>query len=87
MNEVYEVIINSSAQKDIRKLPAQEVKKIVPAIRLLTNDPRPFGCKKLVTTKNTYRVRVGNYRILYCIEDQIRIVEVSAVKHRREAYE
>nr|WP_295934111.1 type II toxin-antitoxin system RelE/ParE family toxin [uncultured Dyadobacter sp.] len=87
MNETYEVIINSSAQKDIRNLPAQEVKKIVPAIRLLAHDPRPSGCKKLVTTKNTYRVRVGNYRILYCIEDQIRIVEVSAVKHRREVYE
>ncbi|PSL32312.1 type II toxin-antitoxin system RelE family toxin [Dyadobacter jiangsuensis] len=87
MNEVYEVIINSSAQKDIKKLPVQEVKKIVPAIRLLANEPRPSGSKKLVTTKNTYRVRVGNYRILYCIEDHIRIVEVSAVKHRREAYE
>ena len=87
MNDTYEVIINNSAQKDIRKLPTQEVKKIVPAIRSLAHDPRPSGCKKLVTTKNTYRVRVGNYRILYCIEDQIRIVEVSAIKHRREAYE
>jgi mRNA interferase RelE/StbE len=87
MSDSYEVIINSSAQKDIRKLPAQEVKKIVPAIRSLAYDPRPSGCKKLVNIKSTYRVRVGNYRILYCIEDQIRIVEVSAVKHRREAYE
>jgi len=87
MNEIYEVIINSSAQRDIRKLPAQEVNKIVPAIRLLAREPRPTGCKKLVATRNTYRVRVGNYRILYCIEDQVRIVEVSAVKHRREAYE
>ncbi|WP_409012464.1 type II toxin-antitoxin system RelE family toxin [Dyadobacter sp. 50-39] len=62
-------------------------KKIVPAIRSLANEPRPPGCKKLVDTNNSYRVRVGNYRILYCIEDRVRIVEVSAVKHRREAYE
>lgn len=87
MNDNYEVIINNSAQRDIRKLPAQEVKKIVPAIRSLSDEPRPSGCKKLVNTNNSYRVRVGNYRILYCIEDRIRIVEVSAVKHRREAYE
>jgi mRNA interferase RelE/StbE len=87
MNDIYEVIITNSAQKDIRKLPGQEVRKIIPAIRSLAYDPRPSGCKKLVNIKDTYRVRVGNYRILYSIEDQIRIVEVSAVKHRREAYE
>ncbi|MGV3601072.1 MAG: type II toxin-antitoxin system RelE family toxin [Dyadobacter fermentans] len=87
MNEIYEVIITNSARKDIRKLSTLEVKKIVPSIRSLANNPRPSGCKKLVNTHNSYRVRMGNYRILYCIEDRIRIVEVSAVKHRRDAYE
>jgi mRNA interferase RelE/StbE len=87
MSDVYKVIINNSAQKDIRKLPGQEVNKIIPAIRSLAKDPRPSGCKKLVNTRNAYRIRVGNYRVLYCIEDKIRIVEVSAVKHRRAAYE
>ncbi|ACT95196.1 type II toxin-antitoxin system RelE family toxin [Dyadobacter fermentans] len=87
MNETYEVIITNSARKDIRKLSPLEVKKIVPSIRSLANNPRPSGCKKLVNTLNSYRVRMGNYRILYCIEDRIRIVEVSAVKHRRDAYE
>ncbi|MBO9615814.1 MAG: type II toxin-antitoxin system RelE/ParE family toxin [Dyadobacter sp.] len=87
MNDIYEIIISNSAQKDIRKLAGQEVNKIIPAIRSLAHDPRPSGCKKLVNSKNKYRVRVGNYRVLYFIEDQIRIVQVSAVKHRREAYE
>jgi len=87
MNDTYEIVINTSAQKDIKRLPAQEVKKIIPSIRSLAYDPRPSGCKKLVNSKNKYRVRVGDYRVLYFIEDQIRIEEVSAVKHRHEAYE
>lgn len=87
MNEFYELIITSSAQKDIRKLPKTELPKIVPAINFLSENPRPSGCKKLVATKNTYRIRIGNYLVLYLIDDAIRIIEVSAVKHRREAYE
>jgi mRNA interferase RelE/StbE len=87
MSEFYELIISSSAQKDIRKLPKTELPKIVPAINLLSQNPRPSGCKKLVTTKNTYRIRIGNYRVLYLVDDVIQIIEVSAVKHRREAYE
>ncbi|WP_374757535.1 type II toxin-antitoxin system RelE family toxin [Dyadobacter arcticus] len=57
------------------------------AIASLSAVPRPSGCKKLVAAKSTYRVRIGNYRVLYLIEDSIRIIEISGVKHRREAYE
>jgi mRNA interferase RelE/StbE len=87
MNDVYQVIIAKSAQKDIRSLQKPDLKRVVNAIGLLAIEPRPSGCKKLVAFKNSYRIRIGNYRVLYFIEDSIRIVEISGVKHRREAYE
>ncbi len=87
MSDTYKIILSTSAQKEIRKLQKPDVAKVVKAIGTLASNPRPSGCKKLVGSKNTYRIRIGDYRVLYFIEDTIRIVEVSGVKHRREAYE
>ncbi|WP_254412920.1 type II toxin-antitoxin system RelE family toxin [Dyadobacter diqingensis] len=87
MHKVYQLIITNSAQKEIRNLQKTEVQKIIPAIQSLSENPRPPGCKKLVSVNNIYRIRIGNYRVLYSIDDLIRIVEISGVKHRREAYE
>lgn len=87
MTDTYKIILSTSAQKEIRKLQKPDVAKVVKAIGTLASNPRPSGCKKLVGSKNTYRIRIGDYRVLYFIEDTIRIVEVSGVKHRREAYE
>jgi len=87
MPKIYEVIISSSAQREIRKLQKIEVQRIIPAIQLLSNDACPPGCKKLTSTQNIYRIRIGNYRVLYSIDDVIRIMEVSGVRHRRDAYE
>ncbi|MCE7068378.1 type II toxin-antitoxin system RelE/ParE family toxin [Dyadobacter sp. CY326] len=87
MNDIYKIIIAKSAQKEIQKLQKPELPRILTAIKSLSSDPRPSGCKKLVGSQNTFRIRIGDYRVLYAIEDQIRIVEIAAVKHRREAYE
>ncbi|WAC11202.1 type II toxin-antitoxin system RelE family toxin [Dyadobacter pollutisoli] len=87
MNDVYQVVVTTSAQKEIRSLQKSDLKRVITAIGSLAIDPRSSGCKKLVASKNTYRIRIGNYRVLYFIEDSIRIVEISGVKHRREAYE
>lgn len=87
MKEIYRLFILNSAQKEIRKLPKTEAERIIRIIKLLPSDPCPTGCKKLVSTKNSYRIRIGNYRVLYLVDDIIRIVEISAFKHRREAYE
>jgi len=87
MSDIYKLTITGSAQKEIRKLPKVEVQRILPALQSLSQNPRPSGCKKLVGTKDSYRIRIGNYHVLYIIDDEIRIVEVSGVMHRREAYE
>ena len=87
MNEIYKLLISNSAQREIRKLQKVELQKILLAIALFSTIPRPSGFKKLVGTHSTYRIRIGNYRVLDIIDDVIRIVEVSSVRHRRVAYE
>lgn len=56
------------------------------AIRALAINPRPPGCRKLVGSKSDWRIRVGDYRVIYEIADAIRVVRVNRVRHRREVY-
>lgn len=66
-------------------MPKVELRRVMRRIETLASEPRPVGCEKLFGD-NAYRVRQGDYRILYTIEDQRRIVEVYKVGHRREVY-
>ena len=81
----YNIEIKKSAAKEIGKLPKQELKRVVEKIKLLAEDPRPEGCKKL-SGDEKYRLRIGNYRILYRIEDDLLIIYVVKVGHRKEIY-
>jgi len=62
------------------------LKFTIAAIRALGNNPRPAGCRKLAGSKNDWRIRVGDYRVIYEITDAVWIVRVNRVRHRREAY-
>ncbi|HCZ36877.1 MAG TPA: type II toxin-antitoxin system mRNA interferase toxin, RelE/StbE family [Cytophagales bacterium] len=85
---MYLIRIKRSAEKELAKLPIQIVKRIVKAIDGLSENPRPSGCKKLEALKESlWRIRVGDYRIIYYIEDAIRIVEIRKVANRREVYD
>ncbi|MBX2971885.1 MAG: type II toxin-antitoxin system RelE/ParE family toxin [Flavobacteriales bacterium] len=69
------------------RLPMQERRKVVNKIDRLAADPRPPGCLKLKgRTEELWRIRSGDYRILYAIDDVIRIVDVRQVGNRREVY-
>ncbi|MFH0351856.1 MAG: type II toxin-antitoxin system RelE/ParE family toxin [Chromatiales bacterium] len=59
---------------------------MIAAIQALARNPRPPGCRKLTGTENDWRIRVGDYRVIYAIADVIRVVRVHRVRHRREAY-
>ena len=74
------------AQRQIRKLGAQTQARIIQAIRGLEADPRPDGCVKLSGMRDTYRVRDGDYRIVYQVRDQRLLVLVLEIGHRREVY-
>lgn len=83
---MYKVSIKNSALKEIQQIPKDFRIKIIETIDSLANDPRPSGVKKLENFKNSYRVRVGQYRIVYEIEDRQLIVEVIKVGNRKEVY-
>ncbi len=86
-NPAYTVVINRSAQKEVRSLDAVVRTRIIRAIRLLADEPRPPGCRKLVGSQNRWRVRVGDYRVIYLVDDAGRVIEIVAVRHRSRAYE
>ena len=81
----YTIAIKRSAEKEMDRLTDRTFARVAQAILKLEGNPRAKGCKKLRGAQD-YRLRVGEYRILYCIDDDTRVVEVIAVGHRREVY-
>ncbi len=82
----YLVQISAEARKQIKRMPKSEKKKILDKIVSLSNNPRPFGYKKLHYYTEYFRVRVGNYRIIYTISDQRYVVVIVEATDRRDAY-
>ena len=83
---MYRVLLERGAERDLARLSSEIHDRVIAAIQALTNNPRPPGCRKLVGSKNDWRIRVGDYRVLYNIADTVRIVRVFRVRHRREVY-
>ena len=79
----YELAFRKSVAKDLRALPTRDVRRIMQRIRSLADDPRPPGCEKLSGLER-YRLRQGDYRIVYEIRDQVLVVVIVQVGHRRE---
>ncbi len=82
----YQVEFSGSAAREFRKLPAAVRASLAPRIDALTRNPRPGGTKKLVGERNGWRLRVGDYRILYEIRDSNHRVLIVTIGHRREVY-
>lgn len=81
----YELRFKTSVAKDLRGLPNSDLHRILERIESLCDDPRPLGSEKL-SAQERYRIRQGNYRILYEIRDREVVVEVVKIGHRREVY-
>jgi mRNA interferase RelE/StbE len=81
----YKIVFKRSVAKDIRRIPDKDVQRILKRIEALIEEPRPPGAEKL-TGDEIYRVRQGNYRILYTIEDELITVTIVKVAHRRDVY-
>ena len=82
----YKIEYATRVTKDIRRIPRSDVSRIMKAIKALSDNPRPVGCKKLVQTDRTYRIRIGNYRIIYDIYDDHLVIRVIRIGHRRDVY-
>ena len=81
----YELVFRKSVAKDLRGYPKQDVKRIMQRIRSLADEPRPPGCEKL-SGRERYRIRQGDYRIIYEFEDGRLTVLIVKVGHRRDVY-
>ena len=81
----YSLFIERRAQRSLSRIDAANCDRISDAIRRLVNDPRPHGVKKL-SGRNAWRIRVGNYRVLYEIHDERLLILVVDIGHRREIY-
>jgi mRNA interferase RelE/StbE len=79
-------MVERSAEKDLKRLSAEIRPRAVSAIQALAKNPRPTGSRKLAGTENDWRIRVGDYRIIYEIADVVRIVRINRVRHRRDVY-
>ena len=83
---MYEVLIERRVERQLRRLPEDVLRRIARVMVDLGKDPRPPGCRKLVGSTNDWRIRVGDYRLLYEVIDADRVVRVMHVRHRRDAY-
>jgi mRNA interferase RelE/StbE len=82
----YKILYTEAFYKSLKPIPSKDIRRILRKTRRLATDPRPTGCQKLAGQER-YRVRQGNYRIIYSIEDVQLIVIVVNVGHRREIYD
>lgn len=83
---LYEIVFARSARKDLQKLSNLEINRILKKIELLEFDPRPHGCEKLKGEDNLLRIRAGNYRIIYKVSDKNKLIDISLIRHRKDAY-
>jgi mRNA interferase RelE/StbE len=83
---LYKIIFKPSVAKDLKCLDRSTVPRILTAIEALGKDPFPNSSKKLVGSDHTYRVRIGDYRVVYIVNRNLREIEVQRVRHRKDVY-
>ncbi len=84
----YQVLFSNTTSKELRQLPGNELRRVYERTKELENDPRPVGGKKLTGKKeDLWRIRVGDYRVIYSIDDAVFIVDIRRIGHRKDIYE
>jgi mRNA interferase RelE/StbE len=84
--DLYRIEWKPSAVQELKNLPRQIVGRIVNAVEQLSTEPYPTGVRKLVGSEHSYRIRVGDYRIIYSVMASALIIEIIRVGHRRNVY-
>jgi len=82
----YSIRIKKSVEKDIRKIDKNSIVRIMEAIQSLEENPRPRQSLKLRDTESTYRLRVGEYRVIYQVDDKVKEVVIFHIRHRKNVY-
>lgn len=82
----YALFLRKSAEKELLALPKVQAIKVRDAIIALTENPRPSGCKKLQGSDSDFRIRIGDYRVVYSISDKVLTIWVIKIAHRKDVY-
>ena len=83
---MYEIFLERRAEKDLRQLSSESFERIIAKIQSLSENPKPRGSRKITGSKNDWRIRIGDYRAIYEIDQKESRVKIMRVRHRREAY-
>ncbi|MBU0513069.1 MAG: type II toxin-antitoxin system RelE/ParE family toxin [Chloroflexi bacterium] len=82
----YAIVFARSARKELEALTPAIISRVFSSIEALSKSPRPKGCRTLRGYRGFWRIRVGDYRVIYSIDDDLKIVDISAIRHRSKAY-
>jgi len=82
----YRIEWKKSAEKDLDRIPRKIIYKILEAVESLRSNPFPRGARKIAGTEKFFRIRVGDYRIIYYVDEENKTITIYYVRHRREAY-
>ncbi len=83
---MYDVYLERSAERDLKKLSADLFQKIISHLKDLAINPRPPGSRKIKSSKNDWRIRVGDYRIIYEVDEKAKAVMILKIRYRKEVY-
>lgn len=83
---MYEVLLERSAERDLKRLSPSDFKRVVAEIKKLSEEPRPRGCTKIQGSQQDYRIRIGDFRVIYEVDDEANEVRVMPVRHSDSAY-
>ena len=82
----FEIQWKASAKKEFKKIDKVEIPKILKEIEKLSLEPYPTNHKKILGTEHIFRIKIGNYRVIYSVENEQLVIEIIRVRHRKEAY-
>lgn len=83
---MYEILLERNAERDLKKLPKEIFDWVVLKIKSLAQNPKPPGTRKIVGSRNDWRIRVGDYRVIYEIDEEGRAIRIMRIRHRKQAY-
>lgn len=82
----YSICFTRTARKELEAIDGITASKIISKIEILQSNPRPHGCKKLIGQNTLWRIRVGEYRIVYTIDDRNYLIDIMIIRHRSSVY-
>ena len=83
---VYDITFARSARKELERLSRPVRSRVLGRIELLAQNPRPAGCRKLEGAEDLWTIRIGDYRVIDSVDDSRQLVDITAVRHRSDAY-